>query len=333
MSNYQSSKTFKSISLCQYLDNLPYSVEEFQSKVESFPHIKKYAFIVHDKDIKQEMGEIFPKSPHIHAYLTFSKSLCLSELSEYFDIPKQYFEFIHDKIGVQAYLIHLNAPEKFQYNEEDIITNYNYHKVVEDYQNSNNITDIINKISTGEIREYQIPTILDIFTYTKYKKKLDSAVDYAYLTHSSSDRDIEVVYIYGGSGLGKTTFAKRYAENLGYSYYVSSSGTNIFDDYQGQDCIIVDDFRGSTLSYSSFIKTIDNHTSSPVACRYHNRSLCFCKLIIITTVMPPQELYKGIVESEFDTINQFYRRVSRYLEFSSSYLLFRIKYKLANLII
>ena len=53
------------------------------------------------------------------------------------------------------------------------------------------------------------------------------------------------IFITGASGTGKSTYAKQIASENKLSVYISSGSNDVLDDYQGQDCIILDDLRPS----------------------------------------------------------------------------------------
>lgn len=126
----------------------------------------------------------------------------------------------------------------------------------------------------------------------------------------SHDRNLEVVYITGASGTGKTTAAKWLAEKLHYDYFVSGSGEDILDGYDKEECIILDDYRASVMSFSELLKFLDNHTNSSVKSRFKNKDISMCKLIIITSIYPPEELYVNIAKSENqEPLEQLLRRL------------------------
>lgn len=126
----------------------------------------------------------------------------------------------------------------------------------------------------------------------------------------SHDRNLEVIYITGASGSGKTTAAKWLAEKLHYDYFVSGSGEDLLDGYDKEECIILDDYRASAMSFSELLKFLDNHTNSSVKSRFKNKDISVCKLIVVTSIYPPQELYCNISKNEnTEPLEQLMRRL------------------------
>jgi len=128
-----------------------------------------------------------------------------------------------------------------------------------------------------------------------------------------SDRNLEVVYICGMSGSGKTTAARYFANKLGYDAFVSGTGDDILDSYDKQECIILDDFRARTFAFSELLKLLDNNTNSSVKSRYNNKDISNCKLIIITSIQDPSTLYKLFSQNDgLEPAEQLYRRINHH---------------------
>ena len=81
-----------------------------------------------------------------------------------------------------------------------------------------------------------------------------------------TDRDIQVVFVYGKTGTAKTTYAKKLFDSLGYDFCVSSSSNDPFDNYLGQRGMLLDDLRDETFSFEDMLKITDNHTQSIPLC-------------------------------------------------------------------
>lgn len=116
-------------------------------------------------------------------------------------------------------------------------------------------------------------------------------------------RDVDVTYIYGETGAGKT---RSVVEAHGYSnLYRVTDYKHPFDTYDGQDVIIFEEFR-SGLRHGDMLNYLDGH---PVLlpCRYFNRPACFTKVYIITNI-PPDAQYMNI---DTESKKAFYRRIKR----------------------
>ena len=127
---------------------------------------------------------------------------------------------------------------------------------------------------------------------------------------------MDVIYIWGDSGTGKTTYAKKCAEDRNLSMFISSGGSDFLDGYNGQECIILDDFRGSNAPLNVVLKLLDNNTCSSVPSRYRNKSISECKLIIITTILPMEKMFSDVFELNFEPLDQFKRRCGLVMHFT-----------------
>lgn len=110
-------------------------------------------------------------------------------------------------------------------------------------------------------------------------------------------RDLEVTYIYGDTGTGKT---RHVMETYGYeNVYRVTDYRHPFDGYMGQDVILFEEFR-SSLSIGDMLKYLDGY---PVVlpCRYANKQACYTK-VYITTNITLFDQYKG---SQYDAMGDF----------------------------
>ena len=297
------------VKICEVSQQLDFlSEDKIQEVLSNTPCIIKYAYILHDKDVNED-GTL--KAPHWHIMLKFNDTQDSMYICKWFGIEEQYV--IKSRTGrfdsMLCYLIHANSQDKYQYSCKEVYSNFNYESVIEKYKNSLRLEHILRSIEDGTIREYNYTNYISPEDYVKYKDKIKTALEYRRDKIYDGNRNLEVIFIQGHSGAGKTTYAKYLAKQLGYSFFVSSSDNDLLDGYKGQDCIILDDLRGSIIKLTDLLKLLDNNTDSATKSRFHNKILTECKLIIITTVISLDNFYKSIFENSNEPIEQFKRRI------------------------
>ena len=311
-------KKKKILEIVQQLEWLGIDIPAFIKIIESIEQIQDYALIVHDKD-KDENGEYV--KPHVHCVIRLNNAYAPSTLSNWIltkgaNVNVHNIEYAKGKfMHMLAYLTHSNAPEKYQYADEEVISNFDWKKEVAKLPYTD-MDNLLNMIETGEIREYNKTKYIPMHTMVEHQLKIERAFKWRAQRRIEEIREgvgdgqmgIDVIYIEGESGAGKTTYAKMLCDERNYSYCISSSANDPLQDYMGQDALILDDLRGTTLTASDLLKLLDNHTRSSVKSRYNNKWLYECKLIIITSVFSLEQFFKSMKESEQEPIEQFKRR-------------------------
>lgn len=133
---------------------------------------------------------------------------------------------------------------------------------------------------------------------------------YAQLSRPSLHRPhLQVLVLLGKTGLGKSSLAGR----LGNAYRWSSrSGQCYFDDYQGEDVLLLDEFVPGCIPKAILLRLLDPYPYN-LPCRYSDRGARY-NLVIITTNYPISEWYEYTMHQPQDTIN---RRVSFVFFFST----------------
>lgn len=279
--------------------------------------IKDFAFIEHNKDVKEDGA---PVEPHVHLMLRFNEVQDTKYIAKWFNVPENCLCKIKGKFAdALCYLTHENAPNKHRYDEAEVVSNFDFKKEKEKKSSNLRKEEIINKIVSGEIREYNYYEYITISEYDKYRKSIDNAFKYRIDKIKGVARQMECVFITGDSGTGKTSYAKKIAEEKGYSVFISSGSNDPLDDYKGQDCIILDDLRPSCMGLSDLLKMLDNHTASTVKSRYKNKVL-ECKMIIITTTLDIDKFFNNVFSEEKETVVQLKRRCNVMLKFDMDYV-------------
>lgn len=318
----------------QYLEHLKIKLEDLENILEKYRTIKEWAYIIHDKDVKAN-GE--PKGAHIHLYLNFGKGgTNFERVAKWFNDEPQYVNKVHGrKADVLLYLTHRNAPEKYQYKDDEVISNFDLKQAIEEDQKSHSLIeqteDIVYTFMRGEI------------TYSQANKKIEETkkicnnkqlADVIFNTtervekiwkqqckmSTKGKRNMKIIFIHGDSGSGKSTYAELYAKMLcekkGYRDFSRSSASNdIMQDYMGEDIFILDDYRdvdemtGKSESLSDTLKMLDPHYASSSKSRYTNKTF-MGKLVIITSTKDPLLWFEGTKEQRW----QFFRRISMLIE-------------------
>lgn len=216
------------------------------------------------------------------------------------------------------YLVHADQPEKTQYPWDAIITNAL--NKLEDYKIPGKISinaetkKIINKIISGEIKEFEVDKIpSDI--YIKKKKDIKHAFEYRqHLLVTDPNRNIEVYVLQGPPGVGKSTFCKVWAEKYNKSICFSSASRDPWQDYGGQSVFVYDDFDCDAIDIEDFKKALDPHTNTTMSRRYKN-VLFTGDTIFICTNKP---INKWFILDEDSSREAVFRRINYVIDFENN---------------
>ena len=321
----------QSIRRCEIVSNLEKDGKTLFDMNNMIEVLKKdcigdYSYIVHDKDRYTKADETRNpahiqgslKLAHIHLLLRFetNQPQHLENVAKWFNIQPNFINKIKGAWeDACLYQIHYNAPEKYQYSVDEVTCNFDYQELLEDAEKGDKITKIIQRILDGEIREYNKTLEIDNMILVNYSRKIAEAfkVRAEFLQATQKERSTECIFITGGSGMGKTTLAKKIAQSKGYSFFVSSGSNDVMDGYGQEDCLILDDVRPSCMGLSDLLKMLDPHTASSVKSRYKNKYLN-CRLVILTTVLNIDEFYSNVFAEQKEPVTQLKRRCKTYIK-------------------
>lgn len=119
-------------------------------------------------------------------------------------------------------------------------------------------------------------------------------------------RDIEVTYIFGVTGAGKTRYVM---DKYGYgNVFRVCDYLHPFDGYKGQDIILFEEFR-SSLPISELLMILDGYPME-LRARYMNRVACFTKVFFCSNIDLRLQ-YPNIQRDEKETWLAFLRRVNQ----------------------
>lgn len=305
----------KSFKTCEIVQQLRYMSQEQVENGLDHNAVKDYAYILHDKDKNADGTE---KLAHWHIMIRFKDSVPTTSICNWFHIQPERIGKIHGRFAdALAYLTHSNTPEKEQYLEENVVSNFDFvaeaASVLAKSASRKRKDELIELIQSGVIREYNYTDYITAIEYDRFKKSIDNAFAYRKDALMHMDRNMTCIYIFGESSCGKTTYSKQLAIEKGYSFYVSSGSNDPLDGYRGEDCLILDDVRPEDFNVSDFLKLLDNNTQSTVKSRYRNKML-ECQLLILTTSMSMPVFFRRLSGCNTEQIKQFERRCELYVE-------------------
>ena len=294
---------------CEVVTNVSHLKVDIQAVIRSKKSIKQWAYILHDKDDTE---------PHYHIYLNFGKtSVEFSDVATWFGLDEQFVNKVEGrKVDMLMYLTQANPGQehKFQYSPKDVIANFDFESEI-----------AVSKI-LGNFEQFSYAQQLEYVNSLSVneKTKAHTQLDKLWKLHCQClvlkpDRQIEVMFIHGKGGTGKTYYAKKLLEKLGYDYCVSSSSNDPFQDYMGQQAIILDDLRDKAFEFEDLLKLLDNDTASSVRSRFSNK-VFNGKIIVITSTVPLAYWYREYQYNMSDTLQQLYRRITSYVVVEEFYV-------------
>lgn len=127
-------------------------------------------------------------------------------------------------------------------------------------------------------------------------------------------RELEVSYLYGVSGAGKTygVFQRFPAEDIcRITNYRGGNGVN-FDAYSGQDVLVFEEFN-SQIPIEDMLCYLDIYPLMLPA-RYNDRVACFSK-VFLTSNIPLEQQYEGVRKNRPETWRAFVRRIHNIIEY------------------
>lgn len=294
--------------------------------------LKEYALIHHDKDEKD--GEMV--DPHYHLTMFFGKSRpMVSSIAKTLNTSENQIEIMTKrgtkaetaKINAFMYLLHATREArlegKHRYSSSEVTANFDFVSFAKDHLLKDTPDDILQDLGDGKITRTQARTRmmdLGVNQLAKYKRKIDEIAEAALSIkyerwknyHEEEHVKLLTFWFYGGTGTGKTLYAKHLARNvLKMDFFVSGGRRDAMQDYEGQNLIIWDELR-SDIEYSELLRLLDPYNyDKSVSSRYYNKNL-MPDIIIVTSPYRPDELYEKIYISdrELDKVDQLARRVS-----------------------
>lgn len=295
------------------------------------------------------------KTHHIHILIKFAqdKGLKLSEIATAVGLEPQFVEkpqrgkFAYD--NMLAYLVHIKYEDKHQYEPAEVYTALGesyiqvYHKREEEWLKGRakikaqtarvDIDWLEEKILLGEVTKQQVLLTDDYFAiYARNKHRCEEAFDTygqrkIYRTIQKMENGefkVSVIFITGQPHAGKSAFTDALVRGIqndikaktGEVWTVATCGANNpFDEYNGEEILVMDDLRGMALTASDWLKLLDPDRINIGSARYHNKRMA-CRTIIINSEKDVVDFFyfsKGVggrdADGRAEAMDQFIRRI------------------------
>ena len=325
----------KNMMYAQKLSHLPDSIqtkEALARLIENKLKPSRYAIIVHDKDIDKD-GK--PKEPDIHAMMCFQNARYLQSIAKMMGEKMQYIEkWDGEANNGFAYLLHRTAKAraegKYQYDPSEVTANFDFPSLIRQIEtglkqgrakdeSGYKIDELLNALYSGVMSKEEVERHMTGAQYGRYRrqiedvwrKRLQNLADEWRAEMAAYSKAIQVIWIYGVAGVGKTRMAKAYAEKLGQSYYITGSSRDLFQNYKGEHTLIIDELRPNVMRYQDLLRIMDPYGAQVMApSRYYDKALA-CNVIIITTPYDPPTFYvANYVNQVPDGSDQLMRRIT-----------------------
>ncbi len=171
--------------------------------------------------------------------------------------------------------------------------------------NASRVVEMIQIGATDEEIVEQVPS-----TYRDLDKIQRLRSTYRDKHFRSTWRDLEITYIFGKTGSGKT---RGVMEQYGYeNVYRVTDYSHPFDTYEGQDVIIFEEFR-SNIKCGDMLNYLDGYPLL-LPSRYYNRQACYTKVYLISNWSPNLQ-YNSMRDEDKEA---FFRRMTKIIEYVSS---------------
>lgn len=277
---------------CLTINNEDRSDKELFEYCKELNNIKYFVF-------QREIGK--QGTEHVQMYLEFS-------MPKKFETIKSYFPRAH---------IEERRGTKSQAREYCMKTETQFHEPLEygnfvDNGKRSDLNDIYELVKDGAT-DYEIMELYPT-QFMRYSKAIQQCRQtYVFNKYKKVFRQLEVNYIYGPAGCGKSRFVM---DKYGYEnvYRVTNYNSGAFDTYQGQDIIVFEEFR-SSFPIVDMLNYLDGYPLQ-LPCRYTNITACYTKVYIITNISLSEQ-YKSVQEKHDETWKAFLRRINKVYHFDN----------------
>lgn len=254
--------------------------------------------------INYEIGD--QGTPHMHMVLEDPAKARFTAVQKLF--PSIHIERTRgNKEQAEDYI---NKRGRFEEKNHTVVVPARYRGQIKACQGARNDLSVIEDLLDNGLTPSQIMDKSLLF------RKQETLIRKAYFAKRVKEtppiRDVEVTWHVGNSGTGKSYIYYQLVQEYGedHVYLMTDYGTGGFDLYEGQQILVMDEFKGS-MKFQELLNYCDKYKIQ-IHCRYAN-GYALWTVIHITSIYPPEEAYKFMVDQENrdrDRIDQLMRRLT-----------------------
>lgn len=257
---------------------------------------KDYYCFSFEKGLKEE-------TPHIHIFFSFKSPRYGKVLKEFF--PTAHIEYCVGKNSENRDYIYKTGKWEGDEKEGTRIEGMQYeNREIPEDKCSGKRTDLetIKELINQGLKPREILEINP--NNYRHEKYIFEMYYNKRCNETPIKRDISVTIHTGVAGSGKTNVLQTLSEQdlfIGADY-----SSALFDNYEGQDILFLDEFRGQ-IPYNQLLIILDGY-KMPIHARYSNKYSLWTD-VHITSVIPIEEWYNN--DNIRDTFEQLKRRVTK----------------------
>ncbi len=278
--------------------------DKIRSILQQFPSLEYWCMC-------DETGE--QGTPHTHVYVAFSNSVM-------FDTMHSRFYGVHIEKANGSHRENRDYVRKEGKWLDDAKHETNHPETFEEWgelppdktKSETQAAQILQMVKDGKSNTEIIDSIPTAYSKVTYIDRLRQ--DLLNERYKDEWRDLDVTYIWGTTGAGKT---RSVMEQHGYSQvYRVTNYEHPFDGYKGEDVILFDEFR-SSLKLADMLVYLDGYPVK-LPCRYADKQACFTKVYIVSNI-PLEKQYPNIQQEEPESYAAFCRRIHRRLQMQQDF--------------
>lgn len=291
-----------------------------EQQTKTLKHVEEYGIILHDLDAGQDHYHVALKLTHPVRLTTIAKQYGQqTNIIEMWTghLANMWSYLTHQTKTAKAekadYLPYLHDTTKSRWGSDHTKQQATAKTITT--TNNVQVQAIAEMIIKGMTTKKDLLSHDMVMTYWKHKTLLDRALQVRNQSLVVDPPNCVTYYIQGKSGSGKTSYARALADQKHPNdNSMASAGNDPLQDYLGEKCLIIDEFRPQDYQLQDLLALLDPyHRQRTHKSRYYNKPLA-TQLIIITSVMPLDDVIAYYTDYTKEDPKQIRRRIAKVID-------------------